>query len=122
MNSAPYHFVRCTWITDVDDERLARELSSSFEVVALEKCQPDSTSITGANTQEKYVVKADTLHVYLSRTRATLFQKEKRSFTEKDVRLRDRIFAVYRHSRSTPLPWGFMQEPHFEMEGTSSTA
>ena len=87
-----------------------------FEIVALKKCEPGPMSITGGDTQEKYLVKADTLQVYLSLTKATLFQKERKAFTEKDVRLRDRIFAVYQHNRSMPLPWGFMQEPHFEVE------
>ncbi len=82
----------------------------------MKKREPDPMSITGGDTQKKYLVKADTLHVCLSLTKATLFQKERKAFTEKDVRLRDKIFAVYQHNRSTPLPWGLMEEPHFEVE------
>lgn len=116
MSSDLYSFVRYTWIKRVDVERLAADLRESFEVVSLERADPGSMAIVGHDTQEKFDVKADTLHAYLSPTRATLFQKERRPFTEKDLKLREKILAVYRHSRSTPFPWSFGQEPRFEVE------
>jgi len=100
----------------VDLKSLAKDLSSSFEVVPVDRQQPPLTSVIGRDIQEKFLVKSDTLRVYLSPIRATMFQKERKPFTENDLKLRDRIFATYRHSRSTPFPFGFLQEPHFEVE------
>lgn len=115
MNS-PYFLVRHTWIQNVDVEKLAEDLGSSFEVVSLHRTEPEPTSIVGRETREKFLAKADTLQVYLSSIKATLFQKERKPFTQNDLRLRERIFAIYPHSRSTPFPWSFMQEPRFEVE------
>lgn len=114
--SSPYFFVRHTWIQNVDVEKLAKDLGSSFEVVSLDRAEPGPMSIVGRQTLEKFLVKGDTLQVYLSPINATLFQKERKPFTQNDLRLRERIFAVYPHSRSTPFPLGFMQEPRFEVE------
>lgn len=91
---------------------LAKDLASSFEVTELH--EPESNFAIVERT--KFRVKADTLGVYLSRTKATLFQKEKQPFTEKDVRLRERTFAFYPRNRATPFPWGFMQEPSFDVQ------
>jgi len=115
--SSSYFFVRHTWIQNVDVEKLAKDLGSSFEVVSLDRAEPGPTSIVGRETQEKFLVKGDTLQVYLSPIKATLFQESK-PFTQNDLRLRERIFAIYPHSRPTPFPWGFMQEPRFEVEDT----
>lgn len=116
MSSAPYQFVRHTWMKRVDIEALAKKLGSSFEVVALKSTEPGPTAIAGQDTQEKFLVKADTLRAYLSRMRATLFQKERKPFTKRDLELRERIFTMYPRSRSTPLPWSLGQEPCFEVE------
>jgi len=114
--SSPYFFVRHTWIQRVDVEKLAKDLGSSFEVVSLDRAEPGPTSIVGRETREAFLVKGDTLRVYLSPIKATFFQKERKPFTQNDLRLRERIFAAYPHSRSTPFPWSFMQEPRFEVE------
>lgn len=100
----------------MDLKSLAKDLSSSFEVVPIDRQQPPLTSVIGRDIQEKFLVKSDTLRVYLSQVRAIMFQKERKPFTENDLKLRDRIFATYQHSRSTPFPWGFIQEPYFEVE------
>ena len=117
--SFPYFFVRHTWIQNVDVEKLAKDLGSSFEVVSLDRAEPGPTSIIGRETREKFLAKGDTLQVYLSPIKATLFQKERKPFTQNDLRLRESIFAIYPHSRSTPFPWGFMQEPRFEVEAAT---
>jgi hypothetical protein len=110
--------VRHIWIQNIDVEKLAKDLRSSFEVVSLNRAEPELMSIVGRETREKFLAKGDTLQVYLSPIKATLFQKKKKPFTQNDLRLRERIFAVYPHSRSTPFPWSFMQEPRFEVEDT----
>ncbi len=114
----PYLYVRHTWFNRVDVEKLAKDLSSSFEVVSLHRPEPPAWSITGGDSCEKFLVKADTLQVYLSPTLATLFQKYAKPFTRRDLNLREEIFFVYPHSRSSPWPWGFLNEPHFEVEKT----
>ena len=114
MSSTPYYFVRHTWFHQVDVERLVKELGSSFDVVALRRPKHDLSIME----EEKFLVKADTLRVYLSPTKATLFQKERKPFTAKDLKLRERIFSSYFHNRSTPFPWNFMQEPRFEVQST----
>ena len=114
MSSAPYQFIRHTWLHRIDVEALAKELSSSFEVIALHRPEPD-VSIT---EREKFLVKADTLQVFLSPTKATFFQKERKPFAANDLKLRERILSIYLHNRSTPFPWGFMQEPSFEAQGS----
>jgi hypothetical protein len=114
VSSAPYYFIRYTWISQVDVVSLAKDLASSFEVTELHEPESNLAIVERA----KFRVKADTLGVYLSLTKATLYQKEKQPFTEKDVRLRERIFAFYRRNRATPFPWGFMQEPSFDVQNT----
>jgi hypothetical protein len=114
MSSAPYYFIRYTWIDRVDVGRFAKDLSSSFEVTVLRGPESHLAIVERA----KYLVKADTLRVYLSPTKAILFQKEKKPFTEKDLTLRKSIFSVYPRNRSTPFPWGFMPEPRFEVQST----
>lgn len=114
--SSPYYFIRHTWTHSVDVEKLAKDLGSSFEVVPLDRTDSGPMAILGRETREKFLVKGDTLRVYLSPIKATLFQRERKPFTQKDLRLRERIFAVYRHSESTPLPWSFYPEPRFEVE------
>jgi hypothetical protein len=71
MSSTPYYFVRHTWIDRVNVERLAKDLASSFEVVSLHEPgpEPDLSIID----KEKFLVKADTVRVYLSAVKATLF-------------------------------------------------
>ena len=116
MNSGPYYFVRYAWARHADVEGLAKDLKESFEVVPLHRGDPGPIAVTGQDTLEKFHIRADTLHAYLSPTRATLFQKERAPFTKRDLKLREKIFAIYLHSRETPLPWGFAQEPRFEVE------
>ena len=40
---------------------------------------------------------------------------ESKPFTEKDVKLRKRVFALYTRDRPTPFPWMFSKEPKFEI-------
>ncbi len=114
--SSNYFCLRHTWVKRVDVKGLAENLGSSFEVTPRKVSDPDPLSIAGQDTKETFQVRADTLYAYLSPTRATLFQKERRPFTERDLELRKRIFVHYPHDRATPLPWGFSQEPQFEVE------
>jgi hypothetical protein len=50
-------------------------------------------------------------------SRAVLSQRERASFTGRDMRLRERVLEIYTRSRPTPLPMLFGDEPEFEDEG-----
>jgi len=114
--SSNYFYLRYTWVKRVDVKRLAENLSLSFELAPRKISDPGPLSIVGPDTKEAFQVRADTLYVYLSPVRATLFQKERKPFTERDLELRKRIFVHYPRNRATPLPWGFSDEPQFEVK------
>ena len=65
--------------------------------------------------KEQLIVKADTLIARLSLFRAGLSQKKVATFTERDLELRKKVFALYPRSRPTPFPWSFTSEPKFEI-------
>jgi hypothetical protein len=113
---SPYFFVKYTWFTHVDVNKLASELGSSFEVTTLKRTDPGPMSIVGRTYVELFLVKGDTLNVFLAPVRATLFQKERKPFTQKDLELRNIISVHYPHTTSTPLPFGISKEPSFEVE------
>ena len=103
--SSPYYFVRHSW-GRVDVERLVKDLGSVLEVVPLDRPEPESTSVIGRDAQEKYLVRADTLRAYLSLIRAILFQKERRRFTERDLRPAVPLFKCENQARTQ-----FLQTP-----------
>jgi hypothetical protein len=53
------------------------------------------------------MVKADTLITFLSSFRAVLSQQESNPYTEKDVKLRERILDLYPRNMPSPFPWLF---------------
>ncbi|MFP3950655.1 MAG: hypothetical protein ACLFVP_00700 [Candidatus Bathyarchaeia archaeon] len=61
-------------------------------------------------------IRADTLGAILHPFKATLFQKDKALFTEKDLRLREFVLETYRRNRPTMFPWFYSYEPDFERE------
>jgi hypothetical protein len=61
-------------------------------------------------------IKADNLYCNINPLLAVLFQKEKSSFTDKDLKLREIILRNYPHERNTPFPWSYTNEPKFEIE------
>ena len=109
--SFPYSYVRYSWFENIDIELVGKSLESFCEVIRLRELPPDPLTVT--HTQERLLVKSDTLGVFLSPMRAVMFQKKKEPFTSEDVRLREMILARYPHSRPTPMPWAFQSEPPF---------
>jgi hypothetical protein len=104
----PYHKVRYSWWKEHSLTELTKELKTRFTIVR--PSQPDSDKVKLSLFRKErgaIEVKADTLWVFLSNYVAVLFQKEKVPFTEKDWELKETIFKLYNHSRSTPLPWGW---------------
>lgn len=113
--SKPYHYVRFRWWQGADLKKVSEELSDEFSVETIE--MPKSKYDIALLKDERYELKvnADTLTALLSRFRAVLSQRESAPFTEKDMKLRERILELYPRSRSTPFPWVFSVEPKFEV-------
>jgi hypothetical protein len=61
-------------------------------------------------------IRSDTLGGFLNPYTATLFQKEKALFTERDLRLREIILELYPRNSPTIFPWSYSHEPDFEKE------
>ena len=61
-------------------------------------------------------VYADTLMAMLRFYSAGLYQKKAAAFTQRDVALRKKVFALYPRNRSTPVSFQFIvREPKFEV-------
>lgn len=92
------------------------KLKKEFSIIkTISDIPDDPMSIHQYNIRE-FEVKADSLYAFLSPLRAILFQKVKKPFTSKDLKLRERIFDFYPRTRPTPLPWLVGDEPKFEYE------
>jgi hypothetical protein len=65
--------------------------------------------------REELKVSSNTLTAMLSAFRAVLYQKEAASFTERDMKLREKVLELYPRKRSTPFPIPLISiEPKFE--------
>lgn len=120
MISRPYYYVRFRWLHELDLEELSNELEKNFQVETLDIPDSDTDLTLYKSHRAGLKVTADSLMVYLSRTRAILAQREARPFTEKDLELRKKILELYPKDRITPLPLFFSNEPEFEVEGKDS--
>lgn len=70
--------------------------------------------------REYLMVKADTLNALVSPLRVLLSQRKKLPFTERDMELREIILTHFPQNTSTFFPWGFSNEPVFEIENGES--
>jgi hypothetical protein len=109
-----YHYVRFRWWNRLDLESLAEELSHMYDVEDLELPSYELELAYRKDERDKYLVKSDTLTVFLGPFRAVLSQKKAAPFTSMDMALRDMLFKLYPRERATPLPWNFSSEPQFE--------
>ncbi len=118
-----YIYSRYVWWDDVDVDTLAVQLSGDYEIKHLDTPGESRYEISlYMNTRREVLVKADTLSVYIGRFKALLFQRETKPFTERDLRLRERILEVYRRNRPSPFPWLFSFEPRYEVALSKSTS
>jgi len=111
--SKTYHYVRFRWWHGVDLKKVSDELSKEFSVEPIEL--PKAIVSIIRDERDELKVRADTLSAFLSRFRVVLFQKESAPFTERDMRLRERILEFYPRNRPTPFPWEYSAEPKFEV-------
>jgi len=109
-----YHFVRFRWWKRLDLDSLAEELSVDYDVRHLNLPSYELELAYRKDDRDQYLVKSDTLTVFLGPYRAVMSQKKAAPFTPKDMELRDILFRLYPFNRSTPLPWNFSSEPQFK--------
>lgn len=110
-----YHYVRFRWWTRVDLEKLSVEFANKFSIKTTGIPSVEQELTLWKDDRNELEVKADTLTAFISSFRAVLFQKKPSPFTSRDVELRKKIIELYPRARPTPFPWGFGEEPKFEI-------
>ncbi len=114
-----YHYVRWRWWDRIDVDGLAEELSEEYEVRAIPDHGWDLELTYMKEMRDRYLIKSDTLTVFLSIFRVVMTQKKPAPFTAKDVELRERMLELFPEERPTFLPWQLSTEPEYEtVEGT----
>jgi len=115
--SQPYNYVRFRWWTPVDLEKVYEELKGDYVVGKKEWPSSEMEVSLFKDERVELSVVADTLHATLSPFRAILSQGKAAPFTQRDVKLRDKVVELYPRNRPSPFPWEFSVEPKFEVEG-----
>jgi hypothetical protein len=109
-----YHYVRWRWWDRIDVDGLAEELSEEYEVKALPDYGWDLELTFHKEMRDRYMIKSDTLTVFLSIFRVVMTQRKPAPFTERDVKLRERMMELFPEERPTFLPWQFSSEPEYQ--------
>jgi hypothetical protein len=109
-----YHYVRWRWWDRIDVDGLAEELSEEYDVRAIPDHGWDLELTYMKEMRDRYLIKSDTLTVFLSIFRVVMTQKKPAPFTERDVKLRERMLELFPEERPTFLPWQFSTEPEYE--------
>jgi len=112
----PYHYVRFRWWSSIDPILLEEEMRKlDMDVTKLKIPEYELELSLQKEYRDELIVESDTLTAHLSQFRAVLTQKEDKPFTSKDMKLRQNIIEAYPHSRPTPLPWNYVEEPSFNV-------
>jgi hypothetical protein len=114
--SKPYNHVRFRWWQPVDLDKVSEELGDEYEVGKREMPSSEQEISIYKDQRDQLIVLADTLRASLGTFRANLSQTEAKPFTQKDQKLREKIFEIYTHTRPTPFPWQWAPEPEYEKE------
>ena len=101
-----YHYVRFRWWTRYNLEMLSKELSVEFDVKKLDMPNWELDLSLLKDERDTYVVKSDTLTVFLAPSKAVLSQRKRGPLTLKDQELRRRVMEKY--------PAIARSEPQFE--------
>ena len=114
-DTKPYYYVRFRWDEGTDLKILAEELGGRFEVewFSIERTKEEFSLFKGESVELK--VRAETLRAFVSSLRAVLYQKERASFTPRDMGLRETLLKWYPRKRMSPMPFLFGTEPEFEI-------
>lgn len=115
----PYYYVRFVWWKSHNLEELVTKLKERFTLVERASSKMEQSEFNWLlDLYPEIEIRADTLSVFLSANRAVLFQREKASFTRKDMELREAILDSYPKDRPTPFHlFSRAPEPKFEKEG-----
>ena len=109
-----YHYVRWRWWDRIDVDGLAKELSEEYEVKTIPDYGWDLELTYHKEMRDRYMIKSDTLTVFLSIFRVVMTQRKPAPFTERDVKLRERMMELFPEERPTFLPWQFSSEPEYQ--------
>jgi hypothetical protein len=112
-----YHYVRFRWWNPANLQKIEeklREYSFNVKKIADDKTEQE-LSIYKDNRKE-LLVRADNVKARISYYTASLEQQEGARFSSRDMKLREIILSTYSRERATPFPWGFNEEPRFELE------
>ena len=114
-DTKPYYYVRFRWDKGADLKTLAEELSGDHEVewFSIERTKEEFSLFKEESVELK--ARADTLRAFVSSLRAVLYQKERASFTPRDMGLRETLLKWYPRKRMSPMPFLFGTEPEFEI-------
>ncbi len=93
---------------------MSKELSEKYNVETIPDHGWDLELTYLKEARDRFMIKSDTLTVFLSPYRVVMVQKKPAPFTKKDVELRNRMIELFPFERSTFLPMQFSSEPEFE--------
>lgn len=101
-----YHYARFRWWIGLNVESLSKELSEKYDVKKLEMPSYALDLSLLTDVRDEYLIKSDTITVFLAPAKAVMSQKKPAPLTLKDLELRRRIFELY--------PARARSEPQFE--------
>ena len=112
--SKGYHYVRWRWWDKIDVDKLADEFSKKYRVTVIPDHGWDLELTLMKDARDRYMIKSDTLTVFLSVFRVVLVQKKAAPFTSGDLELRARLLELFPRERPIFLPIRVSREPEFE--------
>jgi hypothetical protein len=110
-----YHYVRYRWWEKIDVDKLADELSEEYNVKPIKDYGWDLELTLMKEARDRYLIKSDTLTVFLSIYRVVMVQKVAAPFTAKDLNLRNLLLKLFPKDRQTVLAIQSSKEPEFEV-------
>ena len=113
----PYRYAKFRWWHKIDLEKVAKDLSEEFSVKKFTPPSDDMEMVLLKDERPELWIKADTLTAFVTIYQVNLFQNVAAPFTEKDVRLRNKMLELFNRKTGTPFPFGFLRrEPKFKVE------
>ena len=109
----PYNYLRYSWYTKIDLQKL-KVMLSEFEVVNRPMPSSERDMSIYRNERDGIQCKADNLSAFLYEYKAVLYQKKPAPFTENDLRVREIVLETYPKTRSGILSTAIQREPAFK--------
>ena len=111
----PYYFTRSSGRKQVDLNKLVEELKDEYTIQELDDFDSIWDITLDDLDREKLRIIADTLAVRLAPARVILFQREAAPFTQRDQKLKDIIFRLYKLDKTSFLPLKSPKEPEYKV-------